>query len=341
MVIRVDNGIQEDELPRDTSFIRQIKLKGQYFGEYAEVLVNYVSDYSQHFYESATFFVRSKHAVINFLPSEKANAYLKSYSLVNAEDFKEEKEKMTGYDSSAKKVLYQFAQQHGNKIFEDSTLRNQYYILNDDLYDHDLKYILDNKASYYAFSFFRRNYVNTRRLSSDSAMMILNTFPDHFKNGPEGTQMRNLIRGREFVKMNAPAPDFISKDINGNKVSLHGLMKKGFVLINFWASWCIPCIAEMPLLKDIYEKYKHKGLQVVSIAYSSPEKDYLKAIRDNHMNWININNDINVINSFGGQKPIPCIYLINRQGLIIYDKTELGDSNLQKLNYLIASLIAQ
>jgi cytochrome c biogenesis protein CcmG, thiol:disulfide interchange protein DsbE len=67
----------------------------------------------------------------------------------------------------------------------------------------------------------------------------------------------------------APAkslPSFKLKSMNGQTVASSSLLGKGPVIINFWATWCIPCMQEMTALKPIYEKYKAQGLQVVSIS---------------------------------------------------------------------------
>lgn len=63
-----------------------------------------------------------------------------------------------------------------------------------------------------------------------------------------------------------PAPSFNLPDWQGKNVSSQQLIGKGPVVINFWATWCIPCLAEMKTLQDLQERYAAQGLQVVSIS---------------------------------------------------------------------------
>lgn len=61
-------------------------------------------------------------------------------------------------------------------------------------------------------------------------------------------------------------PKFSLQDMNGKTVSSQSLLGKGPLVINFWATWCIPCMQEMTAMKPMFDKYKGKGLQVVSIS---------------------------------------------------------------------------
>ena len=68
----------------------------------------------------------------------------------------------------------------------------------------------------------------------------------------------------------ATAPDFNLSAPDGKQVQLSELLKEGPVLLDFWATWCKPCIKGMPKLNDIHEKYKDQGLTVVGINEDGP-----------------------------------------------------------------------
>ena len=75
------------------------------------------------------------------------------------------------------------------------------------------------------------------------------------------------------------AEDFTLNDLNGKKVSLSSFKGK-VVLLNFWATWCPPCRAEMPSLEKLYQRLKDKGFTVLAVATDRAAvdvKDYLKA----------------------------------------------------------------
>ncbi len=68
----------------------------------------------------------------------------------------------------------------------------------------------------------------------------------------------------------APAPDFELKDLSGNTVKLSDYRGK-VVLVNFWATWCGPCKAEMPLLQDRYTTLQGNGLEIVAVNIGEDE----------------------------------------------------------------------
>jgi len=68
----------------------------------------------------------------------------------------------------------------------------------------------------------------------------------------------------------APAPDFELLDLDGNIQRLSDL-GGSVVLLNFWATWCSPCEAEMPMLNAVYQRYRDRGLVIVAVNFDEPE----------------------------------------------------------------------
>lgn len=67
------------------------------------------------------------------------------------------------------------------------------------------------------------------------------------------------------------APDFTLTDLKGNTVKLSDFKGKK-VMLNFWASWCPPCKAEMPYMEQIYKKYKKEDIEIVAVNLTATEK---------------------------------------------------------------------
>jgi cytochrome c biogenesis protein CcmG/thiol:disulfide interchange protein DsbE len=76
-------------------------------------------------------------------------------------------------------------------------------------------------------------------------------------------------------------PDFTLPDMDGGKLTLSELWEQGPVLVNFWATWCVPCCKELPHLQRFLEDYGPRGFQVVVVAEDGPRtvskvKPYMK-----------------------------------------------------------------
>jgi cytochrome c-type biogenesis protein len=77
------------------------------------------------------------------------------------------------------------------------------------------------------------------------------------------------------VQPGQPAPDFTLKDVNGSPVALSSLKGKP-ILVSFWATWCVPCRDELPLIRDEYLAHRDQGLAVVAIDYGNESADTVK-----------------------------------------------------------------
>ncbi len=112
------------------------------------------------------------------------------------------------------------------------------------------------------------------------------------------------------------APEFTLKDINGRNVSIASLRGK-VVLINFWATWCPPCRAEMPSMNRLYREYKGKGLEILAISTdnsASKVKDY---ISQNSLAFqVLMDDNIKVARQYKVFS-LPTTFLIDRNGIIV------------------------
>lgn len=113
------------------------------------------------------------------------------------------------------------------------------------------------------------------------------------------------------------ARDFSITDEQGNQHTLKQLMGSNqYLLLDFWASWCVPCRKEIPNVKRQYELYKDKGLQVVSISIDRNEAAWRKALNEEKLSWPNFL-DRGEVAKIYNVKAIPAMFLIKSDGTIV------------------------
>lgn len=326
-----DNGKSQVNIKLPPTKNGSIIVSGEYYSIYAAIILRYPK--SKHYNYGNSFFLTQKPAQITFIKSDTISSPFDNYKLINAYDFKIEKDKMNQNSGIVLKELEDLALSLGddfNKVFEDSTeLNKSWNTKNRILFDKEMDYVSKTGDSYYSFWYFRRDLSRPYYINADSTIRFFTTtFPSKFINSTEGNTILTLISGQETVKKGNTAPDFVCKDATGNTVSLKDYRQKKYVLLTFWATWCGPCLQEIPEIKSIRKKYSNQNLEIISVCYPSSQNLFSKEIKKQKMDWINIYNDVDMINSYGGYKGIPRVYLINLSGQIIYDRLS-DDANMK------------
>lgn len=118
-----------------------------------------------------------------------------------------------------------------------------------------------------------------------------------------------------------PAPDFSLTDINGNPISLKDYQGK-VVLLDFWATWCGPCIAEMPNVKKIYDTHKDRGFVVIGISLDNDASEVRDFLKECELPWRQIcDGQDGTLKKLFQIRGIPSLWLIDREGKVISYKT--------------------
>lgn len=115
--------------------------------------------------------------------------------------------------------------------------------------------------------------------------------------------------------------DFTLPDSNGANRSLRDILDANrFVFVDFWASWCGPCIESIPALKDVYDTFKRNGLEIVSVSIDENEESWVERSEELDLPWINLGE----LKGFKGEVAssygvtfIPKGYLVDAEGVIV------------------------
>lgn len=121
----------------------------------------------------------------------------------------------------------------------------------------------------------------------------------------------------------AAKADFTLKDIAGNKHQLSSY-KGRWVLVNYWATWCPPCLEEVPDLVNLYDHRKQKDLMVLGVVFDYKDvKDVKDYVDDMLMSYPIVLGDDGVIAQIGSAEVLPTTFIYNPQGVLVKIKRGL------------------
>jgi cytochrome c biogenesis protein CcmG/thiol:disulfide interchange protein DsbE len=120
--------------------------------------------------------------------------------------------------------------------------------------------------------------------------------------------------GSRPPRIGTTAPDFTVQD-SDHKVTLSQLRSK-VVVLNFWATWCPPCIDEMPSLLQMQQRMKDKGVIVLAVSLDADENAYHKFLKDYKVDLLTVRDADQKSNNLYGTFKFPETYIIDRSGVV-------------------------
>lgn len=146
-------------------------------------------------------------------------------------------------------------------------------------------------------------------------------------------RLDGIIRSRNIL---GTKPEIKFKAVDGNDVDI-STMKGKVVLIDFWATWCVPCMMELPNVLDVYKKYHSKGFEIVGISFDRDIEPLKRVTKERGMTWPQYFDGKFWDNDWGvyfGIQEIPTMWLIDKDGKVV-DNKPYGPELEKKLRGLL------
>jgi thiol-disulfide isomerase/thioredoxin len=174
---------------------------------------------------------------------------------------------------------------------------------------------------------------------TDGDKAAIKFLEDGMKIFPDNTRMAGMING---LKVMGNPMKIVGPTLEGSEFNVASLKGK-VVLVDFWATWCGPCVGELPNVKKTYEKYHPKGFEIVAVSFDNSREPLEKFVKEKEIPWTQIvfskEEDMGWKNPIGvsyGINSIPATFLIGRDGKVV-----ARDLRGEKLDEAVAKELAK
>jgi thiol-disulfide isomerase/thioredoxin len=150
----------------------------------------------------------------------------------------------------------------------------------------------------------------------ESKKKLLSLLSLRMRASTAGKNFSDYVEGLMHSSTGSMVGDFTLPGPQGENISLAGIRGK-YVLIDFWASWCVPCRRSFPHMREVYKKFKSGQFEILSISIDEDKAAWLKAVKEENNPWLQVLDTKNISQKGFAVTAVPASFLIDPEGKII------------------------
>jgi thiol-disulfide isomerase/thioredoxin len=196
--------------------------------------------------------------------------------------------KMNDYNHRQSEIFEQSKSLSENDTVLINGLQATYDRVSKEAKEYELNYIKSHPDSYLS-TLIIQELLSFNDISPNEAVALTGGLSERIRKSEIGKSLENQLSKLASLEVGADAPDFVGPTPDGGALKLSQVNAK-ITVLDFWASWCVPCRAENPSLTAFYETMQPEGLEIVSIALDRNSEDWKTAIKEDGMPWLHVSN---------------------------------------------------
>lgn len=325
------NNGETDIIAVDTFSNGSIIMKGIYYSKFVTVTMSYFENDSTVI--TRQFWITGNPAKIELIKNYKGDLFDKC-RLSNVADIMRKNgalvKRLQEYTKNELKEMSELWD-HAN-VYNPTTFNQVQKKRFVSLMNKSLKFIKRYNGEYFYYWYFVDQFYKGARImfKNDTVLnyaikdSIIKIFQPNITRSFEAKRIIKELDSYFYPPIDIAAPSFTTKTIDGELIDLKKFKGK-YILLDFWATWCPPCMREIPFIKEIRNDIPEDKLVIIGVNKDMKIEKCKNAVLKHELNWLHIFDDQDKLYNLFGVSALPTTIVINDKGIIIYNSNVTQD----------------